>query len=62
MRCKEKARVRNIRHGQHASFCVLLRLRVEFVRHVFAAELSEEDRARILDYGLRALAGENPID
>lgn len=37
-------------------------LRGEFVRHVFAAELSEEDRARILDYGLRALAGENPID
>ncbi len=37
-------------------------LRGEFVRRVFAEDLTEEDRSRILDYGLRALAGENPID
>ncbi len=37
-------------------------LRGEFVRRVFAENFSEEDRSRILDYGLRALAGENPID
>ena len=33
-------------------------LRGEFVRRVFAADLSEEDRGRVLSYGLRALYGE----
>ncbi len=37
-------------------------LRGEFVRRVYAEDLSEEDRARVLHFGLRALAGENPID
>ena len=35
-------------------------LRGEFVRAVFALELSEEDRSRVLTYGLRALAMEDP--
>lgn len=35
-------------------------LRGEFVRAVFAKEFSEEERGRILAYGLRALSGEDP--
>ncbi len=35
-------------------------LRGEFVRAVFAKEFSEEERSRILSYGLRALSGEDP--
>lgn len=35
-------------------------LRGEFVRAVFAKEMSEEDRSRILTYGLRALCKEDP--
>ena len=35
-------------------------LRGEFVRAVFAKDLSDEDRSRILSYGLRALSGEDP--
>ncbi len=35
-------------------------LRGEFVRAVFALDLSEEDRSRVLSYGLRALAMEDP--
>ncbi len=35
-------------------------LRGEFVRSVFALDLSEEDRSRVLSYGLRALAMEDP--
>ena len=35
-------------------------LRGEFVRTVFALDLPEEDRSRVLSYGLRALAMEDP--
>lgn len=35
-------------------------LRGEFVRRVLAAPLSEEDKAQVLAYGLRALGGEEP--